>query len=248
VKAAVKVMVVAVCAALCMAAVANDKPMSVKQMEGLKGVRLLDKRLNEVFDTCGLSAAIGDRGKGLATERTATWKGSKMSLTDENWDVVYGRTQGGKPVPNGWINPKPTDSSCTAGLAGLVLYSEGKVGFLKIDRQARKTTYTVPDDPYKAHKVIGLMAYLAAEIPATEVTAKYGAEYESVVDEDGNKVLRYWVVVREGLLPVYLYAVDFHRSNSGRRVYAYAIRSKSFEFVSKKLRKYEEEWEKWAFD
>lgn len=246
-KAAVKVMLAAVCAAVC-AAAAGDKPMSIKQMEGLNGARLLDKRLDEVFAACGLPAAIGDHGKGLTVERAAAWKGTKMNLTDEGWDVAYGRAQGGKPAPNGWTNPRPADSPCTTGLAGLVLYNEGRVGFVKIDRAARKTTYTIPDDPYKAHKVIGLMAYLPAEIPVTEVAAKYGAEYENTTDEDDNKVLRYWVLVREGLLPVYLYAVDFHRSKSGQTVNAYAIRNKSFEFVAKKFRKFEEQWERWFFD
>lgn len=99
-----------------------------------------------------------------------------------------------------------------------------EVGVVNIDRAAHKTTYTVPKDPLRSHKVRAVEARFAKSVSPRRVVDQYGHWCQFVAGRDGNQVMRYWVLQEKNMLPLALYVVDFDISGHSGLVGGYSIR------------------------
>ncbi|MHB8473399.1 MAG: hypothetical protein ACYDC8_11280 [Gammaproteobacteria bacterium] len=223
--------------------------MDLKQMHEIEGVGMMDTQAKTVFDHYGLPAVIRARKLATAQRVTIAWHGTSMRVPDGDWEVIYSR----KYRPGGdqraiWHNPHQTISPRLDRLARLILYVQGNVGRMTVRRFPQKTTYDVPTDPLNAHKVISVRAEYRAPIPVAAITARYGSTYDTVTDQSPVQLMRYWVLRREGDVPLALYAVDFELNAKGDAVLACIASGIEAEFVLKKLQNYYDRWEENLYD
>lgn len=224
--------------------------MTLEQMKKMKGAEMIDLRVSDVFSAYGLPAVITDHGDKInATKKTIRWANEEMRLSDDDWDLVYRNEYKIETASklNGWANPDPVMPARFSGLLKVVFSSQGRNGFIEFDKRLKKTIYKIPANRYKAHKITGVRVELGDPIPVTEITKKYGMHHDIVVNQNRN-VLRYWVLVQNGLMPVSLYAVDFEVNNTGDASSAYSIANNSFGFVQKKFEAFHKEWEEFNRD
>ena len=130
----------------------------------------------------------------------------------------------------------------------MTLFTQGGAGILKIDKKRHKTTYTMPGNLYKAHKVIGYKVTLIKPLPFVKVTSTSGRNHEIVKEDNNNRIIRYWVPVESGQMPVALYAVDFEINNIDNTCVAYRVATSEFDFVRRKFEEYTEMWDKYGID
>ena len=222
--------------------------MDFEQMKSLAGASLLDLRVDALFEQCGLPAAIMDT-KAAAHERQALhWDQARMELSPKNWEIHYSRTAPAADSRETWRNPAPPNAACLAELASLVLDAKGEAGILSMtkrdDNQGYITTYAIPDNLYRAHQIVGIAATWARSRPVSELAEAFGAPSE-IVERDGDaSIYRYWIVIKDGQMPLGLYAVDFEVSNAKKTCSRYAAYSSGVEFVQEKLDTLVREWEK----
>ena len=224
--------------------------MRIEQLKQLRGADLLDVRVSEIFTRCGLPDAVLDRGQSSAIKHTIQWDNISMKLSDGNWDLIYrnGDDPGTDNPGNGWINPHPARSRCFSGLSGVTLFTEGGAGILEIDKVKHKTTYTMPDNLYAAHKVIGSRVSLLTPLSFEHITGTYGRAYEAVNESKNYRIIRYWVLVESSQMPIALYAVDFEISNADNTCRNYRIANSNYDFVSRKFEEYTNAWDKYGID
>ena len=228
----------------------NGHAMTVEQMKGLKGADMLGLRVDEIFTNCGLPEAIVDKGDNSANKKKILWGNVKMELSDGNWEIIYQNNRNEKIMrpANGWTNPNPAQSKCFSGLSRVILYTQGGIGIVKINKQMHKTTYSIPRSLYKSHVVIGLKVYLHTPISVAEIIRKYGVSYDVVESNKNLKIIRFWVDVEVSLMPTDLYAVDFEITNVNNTSVAYMIATTNFDFVLERHKMLMEQWEKYGID
>jgi len=228
----------------------NGHAMRIEQLKQLRGADLLDVRVSEIFTRCGLPDAVLDRGQSSAIKHDIQWDNISMKLSDGNWDLIYRNSDNpgtGNPV-SGWINPAPARSRCFSGLSGVTLFTEGGAGILEIDKVKHKTTYTIPDNLFEAHKVIGTSVSLIAPLSLGEITSTYGRAYETLKNSEQSRIIRYWVLVESSQMPIALYAVEFEINKADNTCRNYRIASSSYDFVSRKFDEFTKAWEKYGID
>lgn len=224
--------------------------MTLSHMKALRGADLLELRVVEVFARCGLPDAVIDHGTKPTTQKDAHWNGVAMKLSDGHWDLLYGGGGGTetKELARGWNNPNPTSSDCFADGSRARLFTQGGAGILTIDRKRHKTTYAVPENPFKAHKVIGYEMSFVAPVPFLDVVRRYGKHYDTVQTNEHSRTVRYWVTVESSQMPVAVYAIDFEISNSDDTCVAYRVATGEYEFVRRKLEALTQAWERYGID
>jgi len=173
-----------------------------------------------------------------------------MKLSDGNWDLLYRNSydNGTRDAVTGWTNPGPAGSRCFPGLSLVTLFTEGGAGVLVIDKLKHKTTYTIPDNLFEAHKVIGTSVSLIAPLSLGEITSTYGRAYETLKNSEQSRIIRYWVLVESSQMPIALYAVEFEINKADNTCRNYRIASSSYDFVSRKFDEFTKAWEKYGID
>lgn len=224
--------------------------MTIEQMTQLRGANLLELRVAEVFTECGLPDAVVDHGMTSSTKRNAQWNDIEMNLSDGDWDLIYGNSHNTetKSPESGWINPNPEKSECFSDYSLVTLFTQGGAGILEIDRERHKTTYTMPENLYRAHKVIGYKVSLITPLPFAEVTSTYGRNHEVVKNDESGRTIRYWVLVESSQMPVTLYAVDFEVNSIDNTYVARRVVTSEYDFVRRKFEEFMEAWNKWGID
>ena len=225
--------------------------MTMDQVHSLPGAEeVLGQRLSDVFAQCGLPDLIVDRGLSTSKKKPAKWHNVTMHLSDGAWSVTYenGGQSRNRSLVNGWINPHPLKSKCFSALRRVTLFVQGGSGILTVDRQRRKTTYEVPDDLFVAHKVIGYEAVPMVGLSFLEIEKTFGKSYEVIQQKDQYKILRYWIIVESGQMPIAAYAVDFEISGTGGTCSAFRVATTDCDFVRHRLRDFTDAWEKFGID
>lgn len=224
--------------------------LDLKQMREIEGVGMIGAQMKSVFDTYGLPAEIGvqkpDSSRQLST---MAWHGTLLRVPGGDWEVIYdredGRRDGARSI---WHNPHRNMPPRLGELARLVLQAKGNVGRMTVRRFPQKTTYDVPTDPLQAHQVISVRAEYRTPIPVVAITARYGNIYDTVTDQSPVQLMRYWVLRKEGDVPLALYAVDFELNAKGDAVRACIANGTEAEFVLKKFQNYYDRWEENLYD
>jgi hypothetical protein len=224
--------------------------MTIEQMKQLRGAYLLDLRADDIFTKCGLPDVVVDHSSSSLTQKDIHWKSIKMNLSAGNWDLLYKNYQGNAAtaMENDWINPDPVKSRCFSDLSQVTLFTQGGAGVLKIDKEHHTTTYTIPEDIFKTHKVIGYKISLLKPLTVAEITGEYGRSDETVEKDKNNRIIRYWVLVESSQMPVALYAVDFEINTVDNTCIAYRVATSEFDFVRRKFEEFAEMWEKYGID
>lgn len=220
--------------------------MTLKQMKSLKGAAQLEITVDQVFRSCGLAVAIVDHGSADAAKQPINWRGAAMRLSEMNWDAVYGSRQRKPEIAEGWVNRGKADMRCTSGLTRLLFHAKGDVGVVTVTKKTQGfgyiTTYQVPKDLFKAHKVVGAEAALTKSLPVSALVGRYGQPDEVVKQPGAKDNFRYWVVTLRGHRPESLYAVDFEIDNSTCKTYV--ISTSDVDFVQRRLESLLRQWEK----
>jgi hypothetical protein len=244
---------VAVCIAICVSAIANCcfsgdaiAAMTLDQMKSLKGASRLEITVDQLFQDCGLAAAIVDHGLANGTKLPINWRGTTMRLSAMDWDAVYGKRRSEPGTAWGWVNRSKIDTRCTSGLSQLLLHTKGQVGVLTVTKKTQGlgyiTKYDIPKDLYKAHKVVGVEATLARSLPVPTLVGRYGQPDEVLKQPGIRDRFRYWIVTLHGHRPESLYAVDFEVDDNICKTYS--ISTSDADFVQQRLESLLRQWEK----
>lgn len=215
--------------------------MTFSQMQALPGAMLIGKRVDEVFTTYGLPAAILPGGTGWGPPEALEWRGKKLQLERGNWKLVYG-TVISKQQSAGWHNPDAVMPRELTSVVGLELTALGQTGVVVIDKAAHKTTYKIPTDLFKAHKVVEAHARFAFPIPIGRLNTLSEDKCQSVASQAGHSTLRCWVLVEKDVMPIALYAVDFQLTKSRAAASGYTISGDGVDYVQLKFAEYYQRW------
>ena len=230
----------------CYLPVGASAAMTLSHMKALKGTAQLEITVDKLFGRCGLPAAVVDHGRVTGEKQSVDWHGTAMHLSAMDWDAVYGMRQPKVGKPEAWINVGKLDSRCINGLSQLVLKAKGNVGVLRVTKKAQgfgyDTSYWVPKNLYKAHKVLGIRATLTQSLAVATLVGRYGQPDEILKQSAPGEKFRYWVLTRRDHRPELLYAVDFEIDSGGSRTYA--ISSSGVDFVQQRLEKLLQQWER----
>jgi len=225
-----------------------SQAMDLARMRSLAGASLLDLRVDALFKQCGLPSVIVDTADDPKERKALHWKRVDMTLSSKNWEIHYSRKLPAPGSAVGWRNPTMPDVTCLANLAILVLDTKGESGILSVkkrdDGQGYITTYKVPDNLYAAHQVVGITATLGRSMPSPELAKAYGPPTEIIKREGGISIHRYWVIHRDGKMPLSAYAVDFEVNNMSKTCDRYAAYASGVKFVQDKLDALIHQWEK----
>jgi hypothetical protein len=215
-------------------------------MNALPGARLLELPLDQVFETCGLPAAIADLGAAHGTKVKLRWRTTEMDLSRGEWDVLYSRQREDR-VPDGWLNPGKSGGQCLVNESRLVLRGR-EIGKVLVTKKTREpgyvTQYQVPRDTLRAHRVIGIEASFENPIPISVLIGKHGKPDAVIGNRPGGKLFRYWVVTHHNQMPVSAFAVDFRLDKDEKFVVAVAVSTDNVGFVRERLDLLLNEWEK----
>lgn len=224
--------------------------MTIEQMKQLRGADLLELRVDEVFTKCGLPDVVVDNSEKSSVKKNIEWNNIKINLSEGDWDLLYrnSRDTGTNSPVTGWVNPAPVKSRCFPDFSLVTLFTQGGAGVLKIDKELHKTTYEIPEDLFKTHKVIGYKVSLTTPLSFAEITATYGRIDESVERDKNYRTIRYWVLVESSQMPVSLYAVDFEINNIDNTCLAYRVVTSEYDFVRRKFEEFTEMWNRYGID
>lgn len=235
-----------ICYSLSLLVSASVRAMDLEGMRTIAGIEIIDQRMDEVLDAYGVPAAITERGiDGRIGKSVKQWRGAHPDLPAGDWEVVY-ETGGESDTclpPSTCDRPGAMMSLQLAGVSRLVLQAKDGIGILTVRRAPAKTTYVIPEDPLRAHKVIRVRTEFREPLSPAAVVARYGEGYEDVREEGLPGRMRYWVLVLSGEVPLNLYAVDFELDANNDAV-ACEANTTHIDFVLSKLRGYYAVWEK----
>jgi len=205
--------------------------MDLEQMRNIPGVQMLESRTNEVIQAYGQAVKILPAKGGSRKEKT--------ELPSGDWLLLY------TPKPGKHNNKQQAENLFKIeDFSSLVLHAKGGTGLVVVRRKPQKTTYSVPEDPYLAHQVISITAELRQPIEMNELTDYFGEKFEEIQAEDNKRWIRYWIMHREGIMPLRLYAVDFAIDASTKKVTSIVANGPQVEFVSEALVSSYKIWER----
>ena len=223
--------------------------MTPAQLNALRGAAQLELAVDELLRTCGLPTAISDRGPDGRVPRTRhriAWGDTAMRLAATDWRVTYGLRGPGLTSADGWVNPAGAGSGCLADLSQVHFDAKGHVGVLTVTKKpdgiGYVTTYRVPDDLFKSHKVVAVTSLLGAGLAQAALLTRYGAPDEVLPLPGGRRALRYWVATVRDRRPERLYAVDFEVDKGVAA--SYQIRTSGVEIVQQRLDGLLRKWER----
>lgn len=220
--------------------------MTLDQMKSLKGASRLEITVDRLFQDCGLASAIVDHGPADNAKQGINWRGVAMRLSATDWDVVYVTGQRKPGTAEGWFNRGKADTRCTSGLTQLLIHTKGQVGVLTVTKKTQGlgyiTTYDIPKDLYKAHKVVGVEATLTRSLPVSTLAGRYGQPDEVIKQPGIRGRFRYWVVTLHGHRPETLYAVDFEIDDNTCKTYS--ISTSDADFVQQRFESLLRQWER----
>jgi len=218
---------------------APARAMTVAQMRSLPGGRMMETRVGPVVNAYGLPAAIIESGRSGDAPRATEVNDVRMRLGHGRWTVIYQRRGvPRRPGARGWWNPRPRMPKSLSRVSRLQLAAEGRVGVVKIDRRAHKTTYTVPADPLAAHKVTEVTGRFASPMRTRLLVEEFGRRCEFVDGPGGKSVMRFWILQASGMLPLNLFAVDFILGSDQEQVTGYTIRGVEAAAVHRRFEDY----------
>ncbi len=214
--------------------------MTLAEMKSLPGGAMIGMRVDAVLKTYGLPAAILASGDQRNRAVPAVWQGTEMRLSRGGWDLIYRASAMTLARPKqGWLNPRPAMPETLSGISGLTVVANGGVGFVRIDRAMHKTTYTVPNDQFLAHKVISAQGRFNVPVPIRNIVNQ--TENKCVAIAGVNKI-RCWVLVEENEMPLAVYAVDLGLSKTGSEATGYTISGDEVDFVHHKYAEHYQHW------
>jgi len=221
--------------------------MTFEQMKDLEGAALLELRVNELLQLCGLPSKITDTGDSSSVKQRVHWQGVEMVLSSMPWEISYTKLLNTASIAqSNWVNPGSASPTCFKNLTTLDIHSKGDVGILTIKKRADNkkyvTSYDIPSDLYVAHKVIGVTGNLAKEVLISQIQERYGNPDETLHSERKTTKYRYWVIVNDNDTPSSLYAVDFIFKEGDKTCAQYTIRGNGFEFVQQKFDLLMQQW------
>jgi len=209
--------------------------MDLEQMRAIPGVQMIESRANEVIQAYGQATKI------LPT-KTETRK-EKTKLPSGDWSLIY-TPKPGKPNNKNKNKQQAGNFFKIEDFSSLVLHAKGGVGLVVVRRKPQKTTYGVPEDPYQAHQVISVTAELRQPMAMNELTKYFGEKFEEIQAADNKRWIRYWVMHREGIMPLRLYAVEFGIDASTKKVTSIVANGPQVEFVNQALVSSYKIWER----
>ena len=222
--------------------------MDVTQLRSLAGASLLDLRVDALFEQCGLPSAIVDTATDAGERQALHWNQVTMNLSSKSWEIHYSAKTPPAKSTASWRNAAPAKDACIGGLAFLVLDAKGESGALSVkkrdDDQGYITTYQVPDNPYAAHQIVGIAAILEHGMSVAEITRAFGKPDEIIKRDKNFTLYRYWVVRREGQMPLAAFAVDFEVITTTKQCGRYSAYSSGVKFVQDKLDTLTRAWQK----
>jgi hypothetical protein len=226
----------------------DGQAMSPEQVKSLAGAALLDLRVDALLRRCGLPSAIVDTADASQPRQTIRWEEAEMKLSPMEWAIHYSQRRAATDSRIGWRNTHPGSGACLPELSGLVLHAKGAVGFLTVKKRADDkgyiTSYTVPENLYTAHQVVGLTGNWKQGMPISSIPKTYGTPDEVLTREGGIKIYRYWVVDRQQQRPVSVHAVDFETSGTETICTKYTVHTSGIGFVQERFDALLREWER----
>lgn len=209
--------------------------MDAQQMRSIAGLTLLDARAVEVTRVYGPPAALCSArnrscGKPEADEST---------LPQGDWRLEY------RP------EPAPEGDTLKLGLPAfsqLVMYAKDKVGRVVVSHHPRSVNYEVPEDPYLAHQINRVEARLREPVPLDAMLDQLGPPDQRITEGEGAGGIRYWVIRKEGQLPVAVYAVDLLLNARRDKVIALRGAGPSVDYVARELKARYKIWERNMYD
>jgi len=196
--------------------------MELEQMRAIPGVQMLESRASEVIQVYGQASKI--------LPAKGTTRQEKKKLPSGDWLLVY------TPEPNKSNNKQQEGSFFKIeDFSSLVLHAKGGVGLVTVRRKPEKTTYGVPEDPYQAHQVISVTAKLRQPMAMNDLVKHFGDKFKEIQAAENKRWIRYWVMHREGIMPLRLYAVDFGIDASTKEVISMVANGPQVKFVSEAL-------------
>lgn len=220
--------------------------MQAVQLDTLAASALLDLRVDAVFQKCGLPAMIDDSATPQVPRQQLHWGDTAMQLSTQAWTLHYSRA----PVAStsaAWRNTRSASVDCLTGLTQLVVMTKGEAGFLTVkkrpDNNGYITTYSVPEDLFTAHQVVGIRANWAQTRTAADIRASYGKPDEIQQTAEGSRY-RYWIVKYDNKLPLSVIAVDFDISGPKHACQGFAVYTTGTDFVQEKFDELTDEWQR----
>ena len=211
--------------------------MTYTQMKELDGAELLAARADSVLQQYGMPASIVDYGlDSKKPHREVSWGTVKLSLTDDDWTLVYSgeREKETAKDPRRWVNPRPSMPGRLSGLKRLTLRTYGNAGILvERSRSNNRLIVVAPVTLLQEHQVYQITAAPLSPMTVKDIVKKYGLNYEDTADK-GRKLLRYWVVEYLGRFPANIFAVDFELSDDGSNAASYTLSSIRVDHVQEK--------------
>lgn len=220
--------------------------MGPEQVATLPGATLLEMRVDAVFKKCGLPATINDHADPGTKRQALRWGVTPMQLSAQAWTLRYSRALVTRAA-EAWRHPQSGSVDCLAGLSELIVRTKGEAGFLTVkkrpDNNGYITTYSVPDDLFIAHQVVGIAGHWQQARTAADIQASYGKPHEILDTAEGRRH-RYWVVKREGKMPLSAMAIDFDISGSIPACRTFAVHTTGVDFVQAKLDALIDQWQR----
>lgn len=220
--------------------------MTLEQMNSLIGASQLEITVDQLIQNCGLPAVIMDDGSADGAKQSINWRGVAMRLSAKDWDALYGKVNSKSEFGGGWVNQDQSSMRCSKGLNRLLFHTKAHVGFLTIIKKAKGlgyiTSYNVPKDQFKSHKVVSAEATLAMSLPVSALLGLYGQPDQLLKRAGASDKFRYWVVTHRGNMPELLYAVDFVIDTGICKTYI--ISTSDVDFVREHLDSLLRQWEK----
>ena len=222
--------------------------MTIGQMKSLGGASQLQSTAGRLLDQCGLPTSISHQAAAGDARRSVSWGGVTMRLPAGDWRISYGSSARDSRWKGGWLNAEPAHGGCLSGVAWLAFNAKGQAGALvvrqKTDGTGYVTSYSVPDNLFEAHRVVGVRVGVSRRIPIATLAGRYGPPDEVLQLPGGKERLRYWILTRHDNRPESLHAVDFEIEHRDRSCSAYEISTSGTDFVREKLDSLLRDWEK----
>jgi len=212
------------------------KAMQADQMRAIAGLAMLDARATEVVDAYGQPSALCADGVRDCIAGAA--------LPAGDWELVY--------LPKARATAR-SESGMDDGFAlpifsRVVLHAKGGVGRVVTEDHPRRLRFEVPGDPWLAHQIVSVTAQLRTPVALADLVARFGHAHQRVTGPDGARWLRYWVVRKQGQLPLRLYAVELRLDAGGDKVTALRADGSQVGFVASELKARHDIWERNLYD
>lgn len=117
----------------------NSHSMTYEQMIKLKGIDMIGKSAEDVLSRYGLPGAIVDHGVTTdQPQKKIKWGRHELSLTEDDWNLVYSSSKIEKIDSRYWINPKRIFPGDFYGFYKVVFFAFNKPNIYNHDQKLKK--------------------------------------------------------------------------------------------------------------